>query len=36
MLRRTSVSGLALAALLAPLAVHAQEWPSRPVRILVG
>lgn len=36
MLRRTPLIGLALAALLAPLATHAQEWPSRPLRILVG
>ncbi len=36
MLRRTPLIGLALAALLASLATHAQEWPSRPLRILVG
>jgi len=36
MLRRTPLIGLALAALLSPWAAHAQEWPSRPVRILVG
>ncbi|WP_092940325.1 MULTISPECIES: Bug family tripartite tricarboxylate transporter substrate binding protein [Paracidovorax] len=35
-MRRTPLIGLALAALLAPLATHAQEWPSRPLRILVG
>ena len=36
MLRRTPLIGLALAALLSPWTAHAQEWPSRPVRILVG
>lgn len=36
MLRHTPLIGLALAAALMPLGASAQEWPTRPMRILVG
>lgn len=35
-LLRTLLSGLAVAALVAPAVVHAQAWPNRPVRIVLG